>query len=53
MLTKKQKREIDRKVNNYQAGMLKTSKAEPSLIRAWAQRFRITLELELQKQCKR
>jgi len=53
MLTKKQKKKVIAMVSNYEAGILKTSKAPKHIIKAWVQRYRISLELRILKQCKR
>jgi len=53
MLTKKQKKKVILMVSNYEAGMRKTHNAEPHLIKAWSQRYRISLEQRLQNEYKR
>lgn len=53
MLSRKQKAEVDTKVTNYYHGMRKTHKAPAHLLDAWARRYRVTLEQQIQKQHKR
>ncbi|GAI66638.1 unnamed protein product [marine sediment metagenome] len=52
MLTKKQKSKLDVMVAKYQARMEVTHRADRRTIRAWTQRYRITMERELMKQGK-
>jgi len=38
---------------NYRRGMRKTSNADTDRIKAWGQRYRVSMERVLQMQCKR
>ena len=52
MLTKEQEMELDRRVANYITGVRRTTTAQKDMIKAWAQRYRISQEQELLKRCK-
>lgn len=52
MLTKKQKKKVILMVSNYEAGILRTHKADKNQIKSWVQRYRINLESRLQRQGK-
>lgn len=53
MLSKNQIKELDARERSYYYGMIKTTKAPIHLVKAWAQRYRISIQQHLQKQCKR
>jgi len=52
MLTKKQKRQLDRMQEKYISGMMRTSIAPYDLMVSWSQRYRIAMQMELEKQGK-